>query len=97
MSRQAREAVRELRQFDLQLAFFRPRPAGEEIENQTGPVDDLCVQRLFKVFCLVGGKVVVEDDNVHTFNKDLLTQLFDFPFSYVGGGIRPGPMLEKAA
>src|SRR5438093_12349556 len=64
MSRQSRKTIRELREFDLQLAFFCSRSSAEKIKDQSGPVDDLGVECFFKVFCLTWRKLIIEDNNV---------------------------------
>ena len=68
--------------------------AGEDIEDQTGPVDNFRVEDFFQIFCLAGRKLVVENDDVYAFNQDLLAELFDFSFTDVRGRIRPVPVLN---
>ena len=43
---QPRQQIGELRQLDLELAFTRPRPLGEDVEDEGRPVDDLDAERL---------------------------------------------------
>ena len=46
---QPRQQVLQLRQFDLPLAFPRPRPPGEDVENHLRPVHDAAAHHGFDV------------------------------------------------
>jgi hypothetical protein len=56
--------VFELRQFDLQFALRTLRPLREDVEDQTGPVDDATLQRALQVALLAGAEFVIEDHQV---------------------------------
>src|SRR5262245_20391024 len=45
LSHEARQEIRELGQLDLELALARPRPLGEDVQDERGPVDDAEVER----------------------------------------------------
>src|SRR5215471_1685065 len=80
---QARETVFQLRKLDLKLAFFRSRPPPENIEDQSGAVDDLRVEGLFQILRLTRGQLFVENNNVNTLHENFLTEFFDFTFADV--------------
>ena len=63
-TRQARQQMLQLRQFDLQFAFARAGALGENIQNQRRAVEHLAVEDFFQVAALRGGKLVVEDDGI---------------------------------
>ena len=54
----------ELRQFDLEFAFFGAGTLSENIENQRGPVENLAIEHIFQIATLSGRKLVIKDDRV---------------------------------
>ena len=55
----------DLGQFDLQLGFVGAGAGGEDVEDQLGAVEDFASLMIFsRSRDLVGGQVVVEDDDV---------------------------------
>ena len=61
---QAGPLVGEPRQLDLEPTLPGPRPAGEDLEDQAGPVDHLDLPGLLQVALLDGGQAVVDDGHV---------------------------------
>jgi hypothetical protein len=61
---QPRGHVPALGQFDLQLAFVRTRALGEDIEDQTGAVDDTALGVLLEVALLHGTQRMVDENQV---------------------------------
>ena len=89
--------VLELRQLDLEVGLVGPRPGGEDVEDDLGPVDHLDAQELLQVPRLGGAEVVVEDDEVGLVRLDQLLQLLDLARADVRGDVRLLPLLEHAA
>ena len=54
----------ELRELDLQLAFFRAGALGENIQDQRGAIEHLALEDLFQVARLRRRKFIVEDDRI---------------------------------
>ena len=52
---QPREQMLQLREFDLQFAFLRPRALGEDVEDQGGAIEDFALETFFQVAALGGG------------------------------------------
>lgn len=92
--RQSCQPVGKLRQFNLELTFLSASPARENIEDEPGSIHDFRVERLFQILLLTGRKHVIEDDDIDSFNKDLVAKLVYFSLSDVGGGIGPVPPLD---
>jgi hypothetical protein len=59
---QAAALIIEGRQFDLQAALMRAGARAEDLQDQTGAVDDLGFQRLLEVTLLHGRQPIVNDD-----------------------------------
>jgi len=55
LSNQPRQQVLVLSQFNLQLALVGAGVAAEDVENQSGAVDYLGLERFFQVSLLSGG------------------------------------------
>src|SRR5579883_1706751 len=94
ISGQARQPVLELSKLHLQLAFFGAGTTGKDIENQSRAVDDFSVEDFFQILVLAWREFFVKDNDIHTFQKNLFTQLLDFAFSDVGGRIRTVAALD---
>ena len=60
---QARQQILVLRQLHLQAALLRPRPLGEDVEDQAAAVEHLHARQLRQHAHLRGREVVVEDDH----------------------------------
>src|SRR5207247_11210665 len=63
-SRQARQQIVQLRQFDLQLPLAAARSPRKNIQDELGTVEDFQVQSLFQVAKLGGREVVVKDGEI---------------------------------
>jgi hypothetical protein len=61
---QAGQAVFELGELDLEPALVRLGTAGEDVEDEGRPVDDLDVEGLLEVTKLGGRELVVADDHL---------------------------------
>jgi hypothetical protein len=48
---EARHLVLDLREFDLKLAFGASRAQREDVEDQTGPIDDAAFERALELRC----------------------------------------------
>ena len=57
-----RQHVLELRQLDLQLGLVAPRPGGEDVEDDLGPVHDAHLELALEVGALHRAQLLVEDD-----------------------------------
>src|SRR5262245_22610824 len=55
--------IGQMRQFDLQSPFPRARPSPEYFEYQSGPVDNFCVPRFFKIALLNRRDRAIHDDD----------------------------------
>ncbi len=63
---QARQAVLQLGQFDLQLALSRPGVLAEDVEDQGRPINDLdfFAENLLQLPLMAWRKLVIENDHV---------------------------------
>src|SRR5206468_3789134 len=61
---QPRQQMLQLREFDLQLAFFGAGALGENVENERSPIDDLALEDILQIAALSGGKFVVKNDGI---------------------------------
>src|SRR5438132_13194939 len=71
---QSSQAVFELGKLDLKLALLRPSAPGEDVQDQTGPVDDFRLKGFFEVPRLAWRKLVVKDDDVDAFDQHLFAK-----------------------
>jgi hypothetical protein len=84
---QTRQQVFVLSQFDLKSALFGLGSAGEDIQNQRGPVDDFYVsQSVFQVALLGRRQFVVADERVESASLGQLFQLLQFALANVDVG-----------
>jgi hypothetical protein len=99
---QARQAIVELREFDLQLSFGGARVLGEDVEDQTGAIDDLEALlgewvdpgQFFEVPALRRGQLIVEDHHVRVERRGNVDDLFGLAFAEICGPVRRVAMLE---
>ena len=70
-------------QLDLQTAFSGRRAFTEDLEDQTGAVDYLGVERLFEIFLLDGSERRIDDDQLR--------------FGHARGGALDVSCVERAA
>ena len=63
--RQAGEQMLKLREFDLQLAFFRACTLRKNIKNERCAIENLAIENTLEIAALRGGKFVVENDGIH--------------------------------
>jgi hypothetical protein len=75
---QPRQQVIQLCQFHLQLAFARPRPARENIQDQLRPVQDFTIQLFFQIALLCGRQFTVENNRGRFVVEDLRLQFLHF-------------------
>jgi hypothetical protein len=92
---EARQAVLELSQLDLQPPFVCGGAASEDIENERRAVDHLDIERAFQVALLRRGEVVVDHDDVVPGFFPAHSDLFQFPFTDVGAGQRMSELLRS--
>lgn len=64
VAREAWEQMLKLGQFNLELSFARAGALGENIENQSGAIENFTFEHLFQISALGWGKLVVENDRV---------------------------------
>ncbi len=84
---EARVGVLELGEGDLELGFVGAGAGGENVEDEFGAVEDFAVDDFFEVAQLVGGHVVVEDDDVGVELVGELVEFLGFAFADVGAGV----------
>jgi hypothetical protein len=80
-TRQPRQQMLQLRQFNLQFALFCPRPLRENIKDQRSPVEDFAVEHPFQIAALGRGKLVVEDHCVNIRAAAMLGKFVSFAFA----------------
>ena len=61
---QPRQAVAQLRQFDLRLALLAVRVLGEDVEDHRGAIERGAAEQLLEIELLRRSELVVEDDGV---------------------------------
>ncbi len=91
-----RQQVLELREFDLPLAFARPRAPGENIENQLRPIDDLAIGALFDVPDLGGRQLAVDNHHVDRVARAFGCELVELASADERRRIRSGPLLNHS-
>ena len=74
---QAALLVREMRELDLQHAFFRACAGAEDFKDQSRAIDDLGVPDLLQVALLDRGNDMIDDDEADFLFGDLSAQFFD--------------------
>ena len=62
-SREPRQQIVQLREFDLQLTFTGTGAPGEDIENDLRPVDHLALENPLEIPLLGRGEIAIDDDN----------------------------------
>ncbi len=72
----------QLCKLDLQLTLMRACALGEDIQDQTGPVNHATLQLTLQVALLTGRQSVIEDDQIAFVALDQVTQLFDLARAY---------------
>ena len=88
------QAVLELRELDLETAFPRARPLGEDVEDERRAVDDSGARRLLDVAKLGRRQFAVEDEEIADIRVHHLFEFFDLAGAEVQGGIRRGTRLQ---
>ena len=83
-----------LRQFDLELAFSRPRSLGKDVQNERGAIQDLAIEYLFQVAALRGRKFVVEDDCIDVGATAVIRELVRFALADKSSGVRRVEFLD---
>ena len=94
---QPRQRVLELGELDRETRFVGLGVAGEDVEDQLGPVEHFDFEAFSKVASLAGMQVVIEDDDVGFVMGDEVFELLDFPLAEIRGHIRLFPPLGQAA
>ena len=95
-SSQSRQPVVELGQLDLQLSLPGPGAAGEDVQDELGPVDYLAVECALDVALLGRREVVVEDHGVGPVPIQQPFQPLHLALADQGGRVIAGPLLEQA-
>ena len=93
---QARQEVRELRQLHLELALARPRPLGEDVEDQGGAVDDAKLQRAGEVPLLHGRQRIVRDQETGPEGPGQVPHLLHLALPEVEARVPLGALLDDA-
>lgn len=84
---QTREKVLELSVLDLQLAFARACPLGEDIEDELGSIDNAGIELGFDVTELRGAELIVENDKIRLAGFDSSGEFFEFAFADEMGSV----------
>ena len=66
-----------LRQLDLEHALPARRMLGEDVQDQSGPVDHIDVKPLIQIALLGRRQLVVEDDDIDVHRRDVGRDLRD--------------------
>jgi hypothetical protein len=90
---QPRQSVFELGQLDLEAPLVGRRTAGEDVENQARPVDDLHVERALEIALLGWSQIVVDHDDVVADVVAPGLDLLELPLADVGAGQGMGELL----
>ena len=94
-SSEAGELVFELRELYLELAFAGTGVAGEDIEDELRPVNDVAGQTSLDVAELRRAEVVIEEDERGVGAGNGADDLFEFALADEAGGIRPLAALDE--
>ena len=78
----------ELRKFDLEFALVRTRTLGEDVEDETGAIDDAALGILFQIALLHGRERVIDEDQIGVERGALRLQLLGLAGSDEEFGIR---------
>jgi hypothetical protein len=76
--RQPRQQMLQLRQFNLQLAFFSASTLGENIENQRSPIQNLAIKHSLQIAALGRRKFIVENHRIHIRAPAMLGKFISF-------------------
>ena len=94
MPRKPGQQIVQLRKFHLELPFPAAGPAGEDVEDDLGAVDDLQVKKSFKIAKLRGGEVVVKDHQIGACRARLRANFMHLAASQKRGRIGLGRALQ---
>src|SRR6266850_1262672 len=97
VTRQSRQPVFQLCEFDLKLAFFRSSAACKDVQDEACAIDDFGIERFLEILRLAGGKFVVENNQIHTLDQYFLAQFLHLAFSDKSRRIRPVTALNHLA
>ena len=92
---QARRAIAQLCQFDLNLTFSRIRPLREDIQDDQCPVHDLCIQNLLHVAHLCRCELIITDNAGSSEFRDSLLQLVQLSLAEISAGMDLLPALDE--
>ncbi len=81
---QPRLLISQMGQLDLERAFPRSRPTAENLQDQSGPIDNFCRKGLFEIALLNRRKGAIHDDKINVFRARLIGNLGDFAFAQEG-------------
>jgi len=84
-------------ELDLQLTFPGSRPAGKDIEDELGAIEDFHIESILKVAELRGIEVVVEDQQACSGSLPTGANFFDFAPPNQGCRIRGRRALQGGA
>ena len=90
-----RQVVFELRELDLELALGAPGVLSEDVEDQLRPVDDACLERIFKRSLLRGVELVVDEQYFGPGFFVLPLELFELSLAHVRSALWPRTMLYE--
>ena len=86
---ETRQQILQLREFHLHTRLARPRPRGEDVENQFGAIHHPRADDGFNILALRGRQLIVEDHQRRAEFRDSQLELLDFPAAEVRRGMRP--------
>jgi hypothetical protein len=92
--RQARQQMLQLRQFDLQLAFFRASTLGKNVQDQRSPIQDFAIEDSLQIAALGRRKFVVENDRIHIGATAVFGEFVGLAFANESGRARSNQPLQ---
>ena len=84
-----------LRKFNLHLGARGLGTLGKDVEDEAGAVQCLDLDRLLDKSHLLGGKVIVKDDEADVVLLDKGDYLFEFSLSYIRCAVRSVTTLQE--
>jgi hypothetical protein len=94
-SGQSRQQVLQLRELNLQLAFFGAGALGENIQDQRRPIENLAIEDLLQIAALRGRKFVVKNDRIHIRAPTVLGKFIRLAFADESRRARRGQLLDS--
>jgi len=97
LARQARQHIFKLGKLYLHLGSCRFSPYGKNLQNQAGTVNYLALKGLFKISCLHGRKVVIDNNNIDSLISDDPGKLIYLPAANIRCMIRELSLLNNGS